>query len=462
MITYQIPLVTYPDTYNKGLLMYAAPASQRNRMAVYLSSIYAFEATAATSGKQYRATGTRYDMGKSCVRFRRIDDLPLDLIGRTIAAHSGGRVHRQVRTGTGNPPSRVVGGPDSGFSCVFHPLLRWRPYRYLPRNEFLEVGMRKSITGLAVVALVAGVALVAISLSQAPSAFAEETEGQVFNRPLEDVLNGLVDDGVITEDQRDRIGAALEERFVRFGKGFRGTPYLQTVAEVLEMDVDDLATQLRDGSTIAEIAGNKTADVIAALVAGREARIDEAVADGRLTEEKAEEVRNALVDQVEAVVNGEHSIGMLPFGMDRFHRPGGLGGFGFRGEFHLGTIAGALGMDIDVLRDQLAAGSSIADIAQEKGVDTQVIVTAVSADLDEHLNELVADDRLTQERADEIRAGLTATIESMINGDMPAFGGFRFDRGESLRHFCGHGRGTPGPGGFFNVPDDVEGADTSA
>ena len=77
MITYQIPLVTYPDTYNKGLLMYAAPASQKNRMAVYLSSIYAFEATAATSGKQYRATGTRYDMGKSCVRFRRIDDLPL-------------------------------------------------------------------------------------------------------------------------------------------------------------------------------------------------------------------------------------------------------------------------------------------------------------------------------------------------------------------------------------------------
>jgi len=55
MITYQIPLVTYPDTYNKELLMYAAPASQKNRTAVYLSSIYAFEATAATFEEQYRA-----------------------------------------------------------------------------------------------------------------------------------------------------------------------------------------------------------------------------------------------------------------------------------------------------------------------------------------------------------------------------------------------------------------------
>jgi hypothetical protein len=55
-------------------------------MAVYLSSIYAHQDAAATFEQQYRATGKRYDVGKSCVRFRTIDDLPLDLIGRTIAA----------------------------------------------------------------------------------------------------------------------------------------------------------------------------------------------------------------------------------------------------------------------------------------------------------------------------------------------------------------------------------------
>jgi uncharacterized protein YdhG (YjbR/CyaY superfamily) len=86
MITYQIPLETHPDTYNKKPLMYAALASQKNHMAVYLSGIYARQEAAATFEEQYRATGKRYDVGKSCVRFRTIDDLPLDLIGRTIAA----------------------------------------------------------------------------------------------------------------------------------------------------------------------------------------------------------------------------------------------------------------------------------------------------------------------------------------------------------------------------------------
>ena len=88
MITYQVPLETYPDTYNHKPLMYAALASQKNHMAVYLSSIYSRQEAAASFEEQYRATGKRFDVGKSCVRFRTINDLPLDLVGRTIAASS--------------------------------------------------------------------------------------------------------------------------------------------------------------------------------------------------------------------------------------------------------------------------------------------------------------------------------------------------------------------------------------
>ncbi len=86
MITYQVPLATHPDTYNGQPLMYAALASQKNHMAVYLTSVYAIPGKAEAFETAYRATGKRYDMGKSCVRFRTIDDLPLDLIGETIAA----------------------------------------------------------------------------------------------------------------------------------------------------------------------------------------------------------------------------------------------------------------------------------------------------------------------------------------------------------------------------------------
>lgn len=86
MISYEIPIEVYPDTYNKKPLMYAALASQKNHMALYLTSVYAFPGAAEQFEREYRATGKRYDMGKSCVRFRRIEDLPLGLIARTIAA----------------------------------------------------------------------------------------------------------------------------------------------------------------------------------------------------------------------------------------------------------------------------------------------------------------------------------------------------------------------------------------
>jgi len=86
MITYQVPLSVHPDTYNKQPLMYAALASQKNHMALYLTSIYMDPAAQAAFEQEYRASGKRYDVGKSCVRFRRIGDLPLDLIGRTIGS----------------------------------------------------------------------------------------------------------------------------------------------------------------------------------------------------------------------------------------------------------------------------------------------------------------------------------------------------------------------------------------
>jgi len=86
MITYQVPLKSYPDTYNKQPLVYAQLASQKNYMTLYLMGIYGSPDMAEKFEAAYRATGKRYDVGKSCVRFRSLDDLPLPLIGETIAS----------------------------------------------------------------------------------------------------------------------------------------------------------------------------------------------------------------------------------------------------------------------------------------------------------------------------------------------------------------------------------------
>ena len=67
MIAYVVPLETHPDTYNGHPLMYAALASQKHHMALYLQSIYADTGTGSRFEKDYRATGKRFDVGKSCV-----------------------------------------------------------------------------------------------------------------------------------------------------------------------------------------------------------------------------------------------------------------------------------------------------------------------------------------------------------------------------------------------------------
>ena len=88
MITYEVPLRTYPDTYNGQPLLYAALASQKNHMAVYLMGIYGSEELRTRFEEAYRATGKRMDVGKSCVRFRHLDDLPLDVLGEAVGAVS--------------------------------------------------------------------------------------------------------------------------------------------------------------------------------------------------------------------------------------------------------------------------------------------------------------------------------------------------------------------------------------
>ena len=86
MITYQVPLERYPDTYNGQPLQLAALASQKNHLAVYLSAIYADEESRKAFEAAYHATGKRFDVGKSCVRFRKLEDLPLDVIGEAVAS----------------------------------------------------------------------------------------------------------------------------------------------------------------------------------------------------------------------------------------------------------------------------------------------------------------------------------------------------------------------------------------
>jgi uncharacterized protein YdhG (YjbR/CyaY superfamily) len=86
MISYEIPLKTYPDTYNGQPLCYAALAAQKNHYAVYLMGAYIDPKQRKFLEEQFAKAGKKLDMGKSCVRFKTLDDLPLPAIGRVVAS----------------------------------------------------------------------------------------------------------------------------------------------------------------------------------------------------------------------------------------------------------------------------------------------------------------------------------------------------------------------------------------
>jgi len=88
MIGYVVPHSLYPAGYHCNPaqpLTYASLGSQKNHMALYLMSVYGHTETAEWFRKAWQATGKKLDMGKACVRFKRLEDVPLEVVGQVIA-----------------------------------------------------------------------------------------------------------------------------------------------------------------------------------------------------------------------------------------------------------------------------------------------------------------------------------------------------------------------------------------
>lgn len=84
MISYEIPLERYPDTYNGQPLAYIGLAAQKNHYALYLMGVYQDAELADWLQAEFEKSGKKYDMGKSCLRFRKLEDLPLDVIAEVV------------------------------------------------------------------------------------------------------------------------------------------------------------------------------------------------------------------------------------------------------------------------------------------------------------------------------------------------------------------------------------------
>ena len=120
MIGYYVPHSVYPAGYHcdpKQPLPFAGLASQKNHMSLYLMCIYGDPENEAWFRAAWAKTGKKLDMGKSCVRFKKIDDVPLKVIGEAIRRVPAKKFIEHYESaiksagkGAGKPRAREGGG----------------------------------------------------------------------------------------------------------------------------------------------------------------------------------------------------------------------------------------------------------------------------------------------------------------------------------------------------------------
>lgn len=141
------------------------------------------------------------------------------------------------------------------------------------------------------------------------------------------VLDALVTDGTLTQAQADAVTDGMAQWRADHPMSERGRgpgrifgAKVDAVAELLGLTTQELRTELAaDGATLGSVAGDQVGEVASLLTNGANTRIDEALAAGKISEETAAELKAAVPDKVQAMLDGTAKMGE---GRARGHRGG--------------------------------------------------------------------------------------------------------------------------------------------
>lgn len=188
--------------------------------------------------------------------------------------------------------------------------------------------------------------------------------------------------------------------------GNSGTSFLDRVAARLGVDTPRLEQAIKDART---------------------EQIDQAVANGDLTQAQADRLKERL-DNLPA---DAPFLGPRAFGGEFKLGRGSAFGFGICAGANLDDLAAFLGIDAGQLRTELHAdGATLATVAEAHGKSRDDLKTFLLGKVKERLDEAVANDRITQSRADEIYANTESNIDDLIDRELPAGGRFKFRFGD--------------------------------
>lgn len=184
---------------------------------------------------------------------------------------------------------------------------------------------------------------------------------------------------------------------------------LQATSAEIGLPVSDILVQMQpEGATLADVIeanGGSVDAVVTASVASATERINQAVADGNATQEQADNLLSNLEQLITDGINGD-----LPF----------TGGTNPRQNLQralVTAITEETGMDAQSVLQEVRDGKTPAEVIEENGSSVDAVVASAIATVTERINEGVANDRLTQEQADDLLASLEQAFTDILNGE---------------------------------------------
>jgi hypothetical protein len=244
---------------------------------------------------------------------------------------------------------------------------------------------------------------------------APASSGDLKNDRLKSLLDGLVTKGVITQAQEDAIIAAVQGAPAARAKVEVLRDFLTTSAQYLGIADKDLRAKLA-GTTLAAVAsatpGKDRAGLVAAVNAAGNADIEKAIANKKITDDQAKQLRDGLPTRVNEFVDRKWPA-----------KPAAVAPLANVKAF-LGDLLQAgqsyLGVPLAEIRTQMAAGKSLGDIANSTpNKSRDGLVAALTTAANTRIDQAATQNKITVDQANTLKSKLTAEITSFVDRKMP-------------------------------------------
>ncbi len=211
------------------------------------------------------------------------------------------------------------------------------------------------------------------------------------------------------------VGLVLAHGGGGFG-GKRVSP-VEILSDLTGVSVEDIRSARQSGDSLADIAEANdvaTDDYVGAVVDAATTAIDDAVADGKLSEDRAVEIKEGLTDKVTAMVTSEAGWHGRSRGwaikLDGKPSP-------------IVVLSELSGLSVEEIREQRVEGTSLGDIAEANGVTKDAYIAELVSRATAAIDAAVEAGRLSEERAQTMKDGLADRVESIVtNADEPGRG----------------------------------------